>query len=66
MYSIQETSKENVVHLHSRVLSLRCQKSDIMRFMGKWVELGKKEVILSEVTREVSMVYIHLYMDISC
>jgi len=39
---------ENVVHLHSRIL-LSYQNNDLMKFIGKWMEL--ENIILSEVTQ---------------
>ena len=40
--------KENVVHLHSGVLTMD-KNNDILKFAGKWIDLDKN--ILSEVTQ---------------
>ena len=37
---------ENVVHLHNEVLLSTIKNNDLMKFLGKWIEL---ENILSEV-----------------
>ena len=39
-----------MVHLHNGVL-LSGQTYDILKFAWKWMELGKKQNILSEVTQ---------------
>jgi hypothetical protein len=46
MFFNQRINTENVVHLHNRVL-ISCY--DTMECVGKWMELGKKKVILSKV-----------------
>ena len=42
-------TKENVVHLHHRILHSG-KNNDILKFAGKWMDLENK-TILSEVTQ---------------
>jgi hypothetical protein len=43
-------NKENVVHLHNRILHNSAIKNkNFLNFVGKWVEL--ENIILSEVTQ---------------
>ena len=39
---------ENVIHLHNGIL-IAIKNEDIMKFVGKWMEL--ENIILSEVTQ---------------
>ena len=41
-------NKQTVAHLYNGAL-LRCLKDDIMKFVGKWMQLEK--IILDEVTQ---------------
>ena len=57
----QRMDKENVVHLHNRVLRSR-KYNDSLNFAGKWMEL--ENIILSEVTHSQKDNY-HMYSLIS-
>ena len=45
----QNVDKEDVVHLHNEVLHSRKKNTDILTFVGKWMNL--ENIILSEVTQ---------------
>ena len=55
------TDKENLVHLYNGVLHSRKKNNDILKFVGKWMDL---ENILSEVTQTQKDKY-HMYLLIS-
>ena len=57
----QRMDKENVVHLHNRVLYRR-KNYDILKSVGKWMDL--ENIILRKVTQTQKDKY-HIYLVIS-
>ena len=57
----QRMDKENVAHLHNGVLHSG-KNNDIVKFAGKWMDLGN--IILSEVTQTQKDKYHMCFLDI--